>query len=302
MLPATESTRTVGIRLKNPPRLSVYLTNSLEEGEPDKQALLFAQWLSNEAKHANAVKRDMPIMCVIGNPPYSSISQNKGNWITGLIEDYKYVNGLHFAERKHWLHDDYVKFIRLSEYLIEKNGEGVLGFITNHGYLDNPTFRGMRWHLLKTFNKIYILDLHGNSNKKETTPDGRPDENVFDIQQGVAIIIAVKKHGETEGLAEVHHADLWGSRKVKYSALNGGTLNKLITERIECREPQYAFAPRDHGLAAQYAKGFGVIEFFPANVTGIVTMGDGFALAKNADSLRQKLYDLLNLNFTTRIR
>ena len=138
------------------------------------------------------------------------------------------------------------------------------------------------------------MDLHGNANKKETTPHGRPDQNIFDIQQGVAIIIAVKKSGKTEGLAEVHHGDLWGSREVKYSALNGGTLNKLITEKIECREPQYAFAPRDHGLAAQYAKGFGVIEFFPANVTGIVTMGDGFALAKDAESLRQKLDDLLN--------
>ena len=283
---------------KVPPRLSVYLTNSLEEGEADKQALLFAQWLSNEAKHANAVKRDMPIMCVIGNPPYSGISQNMGNWITELIEDYKYVNGVHFAERKHWLHDDYVKFIRLSESLIEKNGEGVLGFITNHGYLDNLTFRGMRWHLLKTFNKIYVLDLHGNRNKKETTPDGRRDKNVFDIQQGVAIIIAVKKRDETEGLAEVRHADLWGSRKVKYSALNGGTLSKLITEKIECHKPQYAFAPRNHDLEEQYAEGFGVTEFFPANVTGIVTMGDGFALAKDADSLRQNLDDLLNHKHT----
>ena len=129
---------------KTPPRLSVYLTNSLEEGEPADQTLPFAQWLSREARGANTIKRDMPIMCVIGNPPYSGISQNMGDWISGLIEDYKYVDGEHFGERKHWLHDDYVKFIRLSEHLIEKNGEGVLGFITNHGYLDNPTFRGMR--------------------------------------------------------------------------------------------------------------------------------------------------------------
>jgi predicted helicase len=171
----------------------------LEEGEPANQTLPFAQWLSNEVKQANTIKRDMPIMCVIGNPPYSGISQNMGGWISGLIEDYKYIDGEHFGERKHWLHDDYVKFIRLSEHLIEKNGEGVLGFITNHGYLDNPTFRGMRWHLLNTFDKVYVLDLHGNSKKKEVTPEGETDKNVFDIQQGVAIIIALKKAREIKG-------------------------------------------------------------------------------------------------------
>ena len=102
-----------------------------------------------------------------------------GEWISSLIEDYKYVDGVHFGERKHWLHDDYVKFIRLSESLIEKNGEGILGFITNHGYLDNPTFRGMRWHLLNTFESIFVLDLHGNTKKKEVTPEGKPDKNVL---------------------------------------------------------------------------------------------------------------------------
>ena len=144
----------MGYKPAKTPRLSVYLTNSLEEGEPATQNLLFSQWLSREAKGANTIKRDMPIMCVIGNPPYSGISHNMGDWITGLIDDYKYVDGKHFGERKHWLHDDYVKFIRLSESLIEKNGEGILGFITNHGYLDNPTFRGMRWHLLNTLTRF----------------------------------------------------------------------------------------------------------------------------------------------------
>ena len=124
---------------KEPPRLSVYLTNSLEEGEPANQTLPFTQWLSREAKGANTIKRDMPIMCVIGNPPYSGISHNMGGWITSLIEDYKYVDGVHFGERKHWLQDDYVKFIRLSESLIEKNGEGILGFILSLIHISEPT-------------------------------------------------------------------------------------------------------------------------------------------------------------------
>ncbi|MGZ8272198.1 MAG: type ISP restriction/modification enzyme, partial [Methylophilus sp.] len=276
-----------------PPRLSVYLTNSLEEGDPANQTLPFAQWLSNEVKQANTIKRDMPIMCVIGNPPYSGISQNMGAWITGLIEDYKYVDGEHFNERKHWLHDDYVKFIRLSEKLIENNGEGVLGFITNHGYLDNPTFRGMRWHLLQTFDKIYVLDLHGNSNKKEVTPEGQPDRNVFDIQQGVAIIIALKKRGESTELAEVSHGDLWGDREEKYQALIDGEINKLVPQRLECAAPQYAFVPRDNSLAEQYENGFGLAEFMPINVTGIVTMGDGFAIADTPEKLRANLVDLI---------
>lgn len=283
---------------KSPPRLSVYLTNSLEEGEPANQTLPFTQWLSREAKGANAIKRDMPIMCVIGNPPYSGISQNMGEWITDLIDDYKYVEGVHFGERKHWLHDDYVKFIRLSESLIEKNGEGVLGFITNHGYLDNPTFRGMRWHLLNTFDTIHVIDLHGNANKKEVTPEGKPDKNVFDIQQGVAIIIAVKKSAKKKGLAKVHHGDLWGTREEKYATLAVNRIGNPITESIDCLAPQYAFVRRDHRLAEAYEQGFGLAEFMPANVTGIVTMGDSFALAESAVDLRNNLDNLLNYPHT----
>lgn len=283
---------------KHPPRLSVYLTNSLEEGEPANQTLPFTQWLSREAKGANTIKRDMPIMCVIGNPPYSGISKNTGNWITDLVDDYKYVDGVHFGERKHWLNDDYVKFIRLSESLIEKSGEGVLGFITNHGYLDNPTFRGMRWHLLNTFDRIHVLDLHGNANKKELTPEGQPDKNVFDIQQGVAIILAVKTGAKKKGLAEVFHGELWGTRESKYDALKKIRLGKTVTERIACTAPQYAFARRDFTLAGAYGEGFGLAEFMPANVTGIVTMGDGFALAENADELQKNMDSLLTHRHT----
>ena len=273
----------------SPPRLGVYLTNSLEEGEPANQSLPFAQWLSNEVKEANTIKRDMPIMCIVGNPPYSGISTNKGDWITGLIEDYKYVDGVHFGERKHWLQDDYVKFIRMSEHLIDKNGEGVLGFITNHGYLDNPTFRGMRWHLLKTFDRIHVIDLHGNANKKEVTPEGKPDKNVFDIQQGVAIIIAVKTGKKKKGLAEVWHGDLWGTREGKYASLEAGRIGKPVTKRIDCTAPQYAFVPRDHTLSEIYGENFGIAEFMPANVTGIVTAKDGLVIDFSKQGLKDRI-------------
>ncbi len=282
----------------SPPRLSVYLTNSLEEGEVANQTLPFARWLSEEAKGANSIKRDMPIMCVIGNPPYSGISHNNGSWITNLIEDYKYVDGEHFGERKHWLQDDYVKFIRFSEHLIEKNGEGILGFITNHGYLDNPTFRGMRWHLLNSFDRIWVLDLHGSISKEEVNPDGEPDKNIFDIRQGVAIIIAVKKKNSDKGLAEVWHGDLWGSRDDKYKALSTSKMGELIAERINYTPPQYAFVPRNNELAEIYAQGFGLNEFMPDNVTGIGTMGDGFAIAENAQELSKNMDILLTQSHT----
>ena len=278
---------------RNPPRLSVWLTNALEPAEREVKDLFFQQ-LADEARGASEVKRQTPIMCVIGNPPYSGISQNNGEWITQLIEDYKYVDGEHFGERKHWLHDDYVKFIRMSEEMIAKNPSGgVLGFITNHGYLDNPTFRGMRWHLLKTFDKIWVLDLHGNSNKLEVSPDGSEDQNVFDIQQGVALIIAVRKSQGNAALADVHHGHLWGSRTGKSEALGGGTRETLISDVLTVESPKFDFVPRDTEQADRYGAGFRVPDLVRANVTGIVTMGDGFILAQSKSDLQQNLDFLL---------
>lgn len=172
-------------------RLNVYLTNSLEEHHKDT-GTIFSSWLSAESNEANRIKRDVPVMCVIGNPPYSVSSSNKGEWIEGLIADYK----KNLNEKSYnSLSDDYVKFIRYGEHFIDKNGEGILAYISNNSFLDGIVFKRMREHLMKTFDKIYILDLHGNSKKKETTPDGGKDENVFDIMQGVSINIFVKKRG-----------------------------------------------------------------------------------------------------------
>lgn len=278
-----------------PPRLGVYLTNSLEEGERDVRDLFMAQWLTREAREANTIKRQTPIMCVLGNPPYSGISKNNGEWISRLIEDYKYIDGVHFGERKHWLQDDYVKFIRFAENMIEKTGEGVVGMITSHGYLDNRTFRGMRWHLLKTFDRIYILDLHGNSNRKEDTPDGEADKNVFDIKQGVSIIVAVKhKHKESKpGLAQVFRGDLWGGRASKYERLFKGRLRELAATPVAYQAPEYAFVNRNHGLLDDYQQGFSIAEFMPVNLTGIVSMGDGFAFAETAAELDARMRDFL---------
>jgi N-6 DNA Methylase len=209
-----------GYDFKSNERLRVYLTNTLEEGFEGGK-LPFAEWLVDEATAAGNVKHDAPVMVVIGNPPYSGTSVNKGTWIIGLLHDkssnYFEVDDKPLGEQNpKYLLDDYVKFIRFAQWRIERTGYGILAFITNHGYLDNPTFRGMRQSLMKSFDEIYILNLHGNSKKKERAPDGTKDENVFDIQQGVAVGIFVKMQSKSNKFtnATIYHADLWGPREI----------------------------------------------------------------------------------------
>lgn len=258
-------------------RLRIYLTNSLEECHPDT-GTLWAHWLSAEANQANYIKRDCPVMVMVGNPPYSGESQNKGEWIMRLMEDYKKEPGGKepLKERNpKWINDDYVKFIRLAQSYIERNKKGVIGFINPHGYLDNPTFRGMRWNLLKTFDKIYTIDLHGNSKKKETCPDGSRDENVFDIMQGVSINIFVKT-GEkaANALGKVYHKDLFGLREDKYDFLCNHTLETTGYEELKPQAPMYFFVPKDFALEDDYSKGIKADELFVLNSMGVTTGSD----------------------------
>jgi len=267
-------------------RLGVYLTNTLEEAEEMSGMPLFTQWLADEARAANKVKRDLPIMVVLGNPPYSGHSANaswtinaKGkkvrNFIGGLVDDYYYVDGQPLGEKNpKWLQDDYVKFIRYGQYRIEQTGSGILAFITNHGYLDNPTFRGMRQQLMKTFSEIYILDLHGNSKKKEVCADGSPDSNVFDIQQGVSIGIFVKEPDAT-GEAKVFHAEVWGGRKSKYEWLSRCDIRTTKWIRLEVGEPTYLYKRLDSAEFHEYRDRYrSVCEVFPTNGWGIATRKD----------------------------
>ncbi len=285
---------------KNNERLRVYLTNSLEEHH-DTIGTVWANALSNEANQASHIKRDAPVMVVLGNPPYSGISSNNGAWITSLIDDYKYVNGVHFNERKHWLNDDYVKFIRLGQAFVDKNTEGVLAYINNHSFLDNPTFRGMRWNLMQSFDKIYIIDLHGNSKKKEVCPDGSKDENVFDIQQGVSISIFIKNGKKRKGeLAEVYHCDIYGKRQDKYNLLTEYSFGNTDFKRIEPNEPFYFFVPRDESNRTTYEQGVCINDIFPLNTSGIVSMGDTFAIADTKEELLYRLEHLLDTDYTAK--
>lgn len=279
-----------GYQFSKPERLRVYLTNSLEKpGNSEAQMTLWDDPLAFEAVSANVAKKNSGINIVLGNPPYSGISSNSGEWITSMIEDYKYINGVHFGERKHWLQDDYVKFIRLGESIIEKSGCGILAFINNHAFIDNPTFRCMRWHLLNTFDDIYIIDLHGNVMKKEIAPNGDKDENVFDIQQGVSINLFVKKAHRNYGLAKVFHAELFGKRTDKYEKLNSLKLTDISWNNLTPNEPFYFFIPRDERNRSSYEKGFSIKDLMPEHATGVVTARDALVIAKTPNDLLKKI-------------
>ena len=272
-------------------RLGIYLTNSLEQSEAQQNLLSFgfAESIAEEAKEADKIKREIPIMVVIGNPPYSISSQNKGKWILQLIKDYK--TGL--GERKINLDDDYIKFIRFGEHFIEKNKSGIVAMITNNSFIDGITHRQMRKHLLETFGEIYILDLHGNSKKKEKAPDGGKDENIFNIQQGVSISIFVRKNERKEKLGTVYHTEVYGKREDKFKALNEGNLQKIEWKKLDYSTPYYFFVPKDFRLEEEYRKGFKIDELFPISNSGVKTDRDSLFIDLDRETLADRIKTLL---------
>ncbi len=278
----------LGYGFKGKQRLGVYLTNCLDEAMK-RSEVLFGQFVADEANEAAAIKRDAPVMVVLGNPPYSGHSANKSEWIAGLVKDYYFVDGVPLKERNpKWLQDDYVKFIRFGQWRIGQTGYGVLAFITNHGYLDNPTFRGMRQNLMETFTDIYVLDLHGNAKKKETCPDGSADKNVFDIQQGVSIGIFIKEPGK-DTPAKVYHAELWGDRASKYESLNLLDIARVQWQTIKPLKSEYLFIQQDLEAKAEYEKGWQITKILPVNTLGFQSHRDSFAVAFSQDELEQRL-------------
>jgi len=283
-----------GYESKKDQRFNIYLTNSLEEYHP-YTGTLFASWLSAEASKANYIKRDTPVMCVIGNPPYSGESSNKGDWIMKLMEDYKKEpGGIQKLQERNpkWINDDYVKFLRYGQYYIEKQGEGILAFINPHGFLDNPTFRGMRWNLLKTYDKIYTIDLHGNSKKKEVCPDGSPDINVFDIMQGVSINLFIKTgKKKSNELGKIFHYDLYGKREDKYDFLYKNSIESIPYVQLPNVKPNYFFVQKDFEVQNLYEKGFSISDLFVLNNVGIVTSRDAFVIDEKRQNLENRIKD-----------
>ncbi len=279
----------IGVKMDN--RLNVYLTNSLEEANMDS-GTLFGDYLAQEANAASSIKKESPVMIVMGNPPYSVSSNNKGEWINKLLDDYK----KNLNERNiQPLSDDYIKFVRLAQYYVERNGEGVLAYICNNSFIDGLIHRQMRSELMRVFDKIYILDLHGNTRKKETAPDGSKDENVFDIMQGVSINIFVKKSGKSKVPAEVRHFDLYGLREYKYEFLRANNLASVEWKTLNPQEPQLFFVPKDFSLQEEYENGFKADELLRINGSGIKFRKDNLLVHISKKEVEIMLRDMQTL-------
>ncbi len=267
-------------------RLGIYLTNALGEAITQASTLGFARFITDEANAAAEIKRDKPIMVVLGNPPYSVSSANKGEHIEELMERYKAaVRGERNIQP---LSDDYIKFIRFAHDRIERTGYGVVGMITNHSYLSGLIHRGMREELMKSFDEIYVLNLHGDTRIGETSPDGGPDENVFDIQQGVTISLFVKGEGMI-GPAQIRYADLWGLREGKYRYLWENDVSTTEWQELEPIAPYFFFVPKDLNLLSEYQKAWSVADIFPLNSVCVVTSRDRIVLDFDAERLRSRI-------------
>ncbi len=279
-----------GYKFQTGERLQVFLTNTLEPIDKQIKIPTFPA-LTEETKQAQEVK-NKPILVITGNPPYSGVSKNNGLWISNLIDDYKYIDDVYFDERKHWLNDDYVKFIRFAQHKMQKVEQGIIGIITNHSFLDNPTFRGMRKSLMNTFDQLYFIDLHGNAKKKEKTPVGEKDENVFDIEQGVCISLMIKKSGLEK---KIYYTDFWGKRTQKYNLCIQNSLETVDFKEIKPNAPFYFFKDRDELLREKYDNFWSVTDIFAVNNTGICSQRDSIAFQFDKVTLKNILTDFSTL-------
>lgn len=268
-------------------RLGIYLTNSLEQGITQDSMFTsfgFADSIANESKEASVIKNDTPIMVVVGNPPYNVSSSNKGKWIQDLIKVYKQE----LDEKKINLDDDYIKFIRLAEHYIEKKESGIVAMITNNSFLDGVTHRQMRKHLLQTFDEIYVLNLHGDS-QRDVMPGGGTDENVFAIQQGVAISIFIRNKSDKKILGKVYHTEFWGTQEEKFERLNATQIATTKWKNINYSEPYYFFVPKNFSSIQEYSQGFYLKDIFKEWSTGIETQNDELLLQFSKEALVDKL-------------
>lgn len=306
-----------GYRLSKGERLQVYLTNTLEPLIPVHNA--FVPALYEEGKKAKDIK-EKPILVITGNPPYKGHSQNPSykivkkeinketkyikelTWIGKEIENYKIVDGKKLHERNpKWLQDDYVKFIRFAQLKMEQVDEGIVGIITNHSFLDNPTFKGMRQSLINTFHEIYFLDLHGNVKKKEKNPEGGKDENVFDVKPGVCISIFLKSKidkSSESNLCKLYHAEIWGLRNTKYSYCLSESIKNIKWTQIFPKSPDYIFKPQSKKLKKIFDSFIHIKDIFMLSGNGIVTKRDKLVVGKSENELIYKLSQFNNPEYS----
>lgn len=312
--------------------LKIALTNtlyfkSISKEQNDQNTLFTLIDLTKEFKKAQKIKEEQ-ILIITGNPPYSGASSNKGlyedeikisyglepskanlndeqkKWISSYLKEkskqntstFKAIYEKHKLENEKnpkWLLDDYVKFIRFAQSKIDSQENGIFAFISNNGFLDNPTFRGMRYSLMQSFDKIYILNLHGDTRKKEKAPDGSKDDNVFDIMQGVSINIFIKQNSKAKN-TKIYYHDLYGKRKDKYEFLYENDLNSIKWTLVKNNEPFYLFLPQNNDLLEEYNKGISVKDIFMLSSVGIVSAKDSILISTNTEKLKQQIHDYYN--------
>lgn len=293
----------LGHILRDDERFKLYLTNTLDMEDLQLTQIPGLESLSDESHEAGKIKKDEPLLVILGNPPYSGHSANKNDFTERLLKkdidgakSYYIVDGETIGEKNpKWLQDDYVKFLRFAQWKIHNAGKGIVAMITNHSYLDNPTFRGMRQSLMNTFDEIYIIDLHGNSKKKETAPDGTKDDNVFDIQQGVAIAIFIKNSKSKE--CKVYHHELFGERENKYNWLENSNFNLNDFTLLNPISPWYFFIKRYTDGIEHYMTWIQINKLFPLNSVGIVTARDEFVIDFNRNVLIQRIEQFRDPSF-----
>ena len=283
-------------------RLRIYLTNTLEQPDEMQPSIPFAGFISDEANAALSVKRDEPLLVILGNPPYPQDSSNpsreggKLTFIGELIEDYRQVDGEPLGDKNSKvLQSDYVKFIRWAQWRIDKNGEGVIGYIVNNSFLDGPTFRGMRQSLFDSFNTIYLLNLHGSGRVTEVIAEAESDENVFDIIQGVSILLCVKQRDNSIP-AKVYYAAMWGPREEKYRTLSETDVQTTEWSELQPTSPYYLFVPQATEKRSEYEAGWIITDIFKADSVGIVTGRDKLTLHWTAEKLRETVTDFVSLS------
>lgn len=293
-----------GYRFRSSERLHVFLTNSLEPPHDLSEMLEFvAPFLAHEARAANVVKEQLQPTVVIGNPPYAAASSNMGEWIERLLKgqihrggyshSYYEVDGMPLGERKLWLHDDYVKFIRIAQWWCSSAPAAVCGMITNHGYLDNPTFRGMRSALCDSYQRLRVLNLHGNAIRGDAGRDEQ-DENVFDIRQGVSVLVAARMALSDDDWRGVYRSDLRGTRQSKYDSCASNTVRTLRADKIVPKAPFYFFHQEDADQRAVFERGAPVTEIFPLHNSGFISARDHLVVDVDTDTLKQRMSMLVD--------
>ncbi len=279
-----------GYALSEEERLQIFLTNTLEPTDPQMNIPMLPA-LTEETQKAQHVK-DKPILVILGNPPYSGHSKNNGAWIKDKLQAYYQIDGKKLDEKNpKWLQDDYVKFIRFAQDKMDQVEEGMVAIITNHAFLENPTFRGMRQSLMNTFHQMYFIDLHGSVKKKEISSTGEKDENVFDIEPGVAISILVKKPGLEK---RVYRSDFWGTREQKYQQSLISTIHNLPQTELSPSSPFYMFQYQNQDTRDIYKHWLSLLEIFEVNVLGFQTHRDHFAIDFEEIEISTRMNDFCN--------